>query len=56
MHGGRVVEAGPCAEVFASPRDPYTQTLLSAVPTIDPEWEERRRDRIGQDATKVRTP
>jgi microcin C transport system ATP-binding protein len=30
MKGGRVVEAGPAAEVFAHPREPYTRALLAA--------------------------
>ena len=32
MKDGAIVEAGPVAAVFASPRHPYTQMLLSAVP------------------------
>ncbi|MFB9955683.1 ABC transporter ATP-binding protein [Cellulomonas denverensis] len=34
MRGGRVVESGPAADVFASPRDAYTRTLLAAAPTL----------------------
>jgi len=30
MYGGRVVEAGPVAEVFRAPRHRYTQGLLAA--------------------------
>lgn len=30
MYGGRVVEAGPVAQVFTDPRHPYTQGLLAA--------------------------
>jgi peptide/nickel transport system ATP-binding protein len=32
MTGGRVVEYGPTAEVFAHPRDDYTRALLAAAP------------------------
>ncbi len=34
MHRGRVVEEGTADEVFDTPRDPYTQALLQAVPTL----------------------
>ncbi|HEY0790287.1 MAG TPA: ABC transporter ATP-binding protein, partial [Chthoniobacterales bacterium] len=34
MHQGRVVEAGPVAEVYGSPQSEYTRTLLAAVPSV----------------------
>ncbi len=34
MYLGRLVERGPTADVFAAPRHPYTQALLSAVPRL----------------------
>ncbi|SDO88296.1 peptide/nickel transport system ATP-binding protein [Nakamurella panacisegetis] len=34
MYSGRVVEAGPTAELFAAPAHPYTRGLLASVPRI----------------------
>ena len=36
MYKGRIVEEGPTEEVCSSPKHPYTQSLLSAVPHPDP--------------------
>jgi peptide/nickel transport system ATP-binding protein len=42
MYLGTVVESGPGANVFAPPWHPYTEALLSAVPTPDPGIPPRR--------------
>jgi oligopeptide transport system ATP-binding protein len=42
MYLGRVVEAGPVEEVLSSPRHPYTEGLLSGLPTLS------RRERSGK--------
>jgi peptide/nickel transport system ATP-binding protein len=35
LYLGRVMEVGPAERVFAGPHHPYTEALLSAVPTLD---------------------
>jgi peptide/nickel transport system ATP-binding protein len=37
MYMGQVVEIGPAEAVFNPPHHPYTEALLSAMPTLDPE-------------------
>ncbi|MBX9456735.1 MAG: ATP-binding cassette domain-containing protein [Rhizobium sp.] len=40
MRLGKVVEEGPCEQVFAAPKSNYTRALLDAIPLpeIDPDW------------------
>lgn len=35
MYAGQIVETGLTAEIFASPRHPYTKKLLASVPRLD---------------------
>jgi len=36
MHRGKIVEIGPSGDICSNPQDPYTQSLISAVPSPDP--------------------
>src|SRR5215467_1469109 len=40
MYAGRVVEEGPTEDVFASPKHPYTWSLLQSIPRLDAEEHE----------------
>ena len=42
MYLGHLVEEGQKDELFAHPQHPYTQTLMSAVPSTDPRAEKQR--------------
>lgn len=43
MYLGNIVELAPTDELFENPQHPYTKTLLSAIPTVNPNT---RRERI----------
>jgi peptide/nickel transport system ATP-binding protein len=54
MHRGRLVEIGDAESVCTHPREPYTQSLISAVPNPDPR-NKRMLHRIRFDAGTVGT-
>jgi oligopeptide/dipeptide ABC transporter ATP-binding protein len=43
LYLGRIMEMGPARQIYANPRHPYTQVLLSAAPVADPR---AKRERI----------
>jgi oligopeptide/dipeptide ABC transporter ATP-binding protein len=43
MYLGRIVEIGDSEEVYARPRHPYTEALLSAIPVPEPTIQRTRR-------------
>ena len=44
MQNGRLVEVGDRDQILRSPKDPYTQRLLAAVPVPDPAEQKKRRE------------
>jgi oligopeptide transport system ATP-binding protein len=41
MYGGRIVETGPAAALYARPRHPYTRGLMASIPRLDDAGDKR---------------
>jgi peptide/nickel transport system ATP-binding protein len=54
LYLGRLMELGPAETVFEPPHHPYTEALLSAVPTVD--GEERKRIVLGGEIPSAANP
>jgi len=56
MYVGRIVEMAPTEQLFASPKHPYTEALLSAVPIPDPRQRAERIVLQGEVADPAHAP
>jgi peptide/nickel transport system ATP-binding protein len=58
MYLGKLVEIGPSAEVYGSPRHPYTAGLIESIPIPDPfrEKSDDRRGLVGEIASAIDPP
>ena len=56
MYLGQVVELGPVAHIYGAARHPYTQALLSAVPSMDPARRTRQSPLAGDPPNPIDPP
>lgn len=42
MYLGHILEQGPAEEIYKNPSHPYTQSLISAIPEINPDHRKKR--------------
>ena len=56
MYLGRIVEEGPAQEVVGNPRHPYTQALISVVPSRDPRERSEPQILSGETPNPVSVP
>jgi oligopeptide/dipeptide ABC transporter ATP-binding protein len=56
MYLGKIVEFGPCQEVYRQPLHPYAQALISAAPIPDPLVDRTKRDILPGDLPSPANP
>jgi peptide/nickel transport system ATP-binding protein len=55
LYVGRLLEVGPAAAVFDGPHHPYTEALISSVPTLD-DGTKGKRIRLSGDPPSAASP
>ncbi|WP_216388906.1 ABC transporter ATP-binding protein [Arcanobacterium phocae] len=57
MYLGKIVEIGPAADIVSSPKHPYTQALIEAIPVADPAHKPKEIVHLtGEPASAVNPP
>ncbi len=56
MYLGKVVEIGPVDHLYRDPQHPYTQALLSAMPSMDPRRRTLKAPLTGEPPNPIRPP
>ena len=56
MYLGSIVESAPSRELFANPKHPYTQALLSAIPSLDPDHTGKAQQLEGEIPSPLNPP
>jgi peptide/nickel transport system ATP-binding protein len=56
LYLGRIMEIGTAEQVFNAPHHPYTEALLSAVPTLEPDGADKERIRLEGEIPSAANP